>query len=545
MLTQVAAWRIPVGQIDLGAMLADTINAQVTALLPNDAAKQPAVSEPLSALLVSLANSGVASVSVKATQQVQNIDKKLVFSQGSSISLSPLQTAPRAVMNLAVNTPIAIQSVASRSVVTNAGLLKQSSGVSVAGRQVGTVLLDQTKVSVAVNQQPIQALSALSRFETSVSRALVTDISKLRAVPYLDFAAALSEISIASGLSNLPATPDRNTLKLNQTLLLQAVEPGKTMSRYVKGRIAQYPGWLAADWFDDLRIDPIMAAPQFNRPMYEALDAYDRDWLVPGLSSIVETDFVTLLETNPAFTEAFLVGLSDEMGRELLWRGFPTDQRGTYFKRFWNHDADELTDNIHSFTRQPLGMHVTDGKGEEAYMVFVLRGALVRRYPHAMVAAVLAENNPDNTGRPIFSVKNAEHLFHVHLTPDYLLVGFKLTKVQMINEPWWFIISEHPTAPRFGLNEAGRDNLRASGGILAHDDLDWNDLTPASAQFNFGRFLSPPARNVTISNPDKTNLAWPGDAGIVASALLRNPVRAAFKGSDLITTIQSPRGPNA
>ena len=58
---------------------------------------------------------------------------------------------------------------------------------------------------------------------------------------------------------------------------------------------------------------PIMAAPRIDRPMYEALDAYDRDWLIPGLGSIPYTDFVTVLFTNPAFTDAFLIGLSDEI----------------------------------------------------------------------------------------------------------------------------------------------------------------------------------------------------------------------------------------
>ena len=33
------------------------------------------------------------------------------------------------------------------------------------------------------------------------------------------------------------------------------------------------------------------------------------------------------LETRRAFIEAVLVGLNHEMGRELLWRGYPTDQR--------------------------------------------------------------------------------------------------------------------------------------------------------------------------------------------------------------------------
>ena len=39
-----------------------------------------------------------------------------------------------------------------------------------------------------------------------------------------------------------------------------------------------------------------------------------------------------VLETNPKFVEAFMVGLNTEMSHELLWRGFPTDQRGTYFR---------------------------------------------------------------------------------------------------------------------------------------------------------------------------------------------------------------------
>ena len=42
------------------------------------------------------------------------------------------------------------------------------------------------------------------------------------------------------------------------------------------------------------------------------------------------------LQTNRRFVEAYMVGLNVEMGRELLWRGFPTDQRGTCFAQFWD-----------------------------------------------------------------------------------------------------------------------------------------------------------------------------------------------------------------
>ena len=88
-------------------------------------------------------------------------------------------------------------------------------------------------------------------------------------------------------------------------------------------------------------MQPIMCTPEIKRPMYEALGEYDREWLVPGLGTIAATDFLTLLSTNAAFTEAFLIGMNDEFSRELLWREYPTDQRGTYFKRFWIDNADE------------------------------------------------------------------------------------------------------------------------------------------------------------------------------------------------------------
>ena len=51
---------------------------------------------------------------------------------------------------------------------------------------------------------------------------------------------------------------------------------------------------------------------------------------------LVEPDSVTLLETNQRFIESYMVGLNHEFARELLWREYPTDQRGSYFRQFWD-----------------------------------------------------------------------------------------------------------------------------------------------------------------------------------------------------------------
>ena len=67
--------------------------------------------------------------------------------------------------------------------------------------------------------------------------------------------------------------------------------------------------------------------------MVEPLRDLTQDWLLPGLNQ-VPANSLSLVVPNRRFIEAYMVGLNHEMARELLWSGFPTDQRGTYFDRF-------------------------------------------------------------------------------------------------------------------------------------------------------------------------------------------------------------------
>ena len=96
-------------------------------------------------------------------------------------------------------------------------------------------------------------------------------------------------------------------------------------------------------------LEPILDAPDFPQPMYEALRDLSQDFLFPGLEQ-VPTNTVTVLETNPKFVESFLVGLNAEMSRELLWRNYPTDQRGTYFRQFWDTSAGSEQPDIDMIT---------------------------------------------------------------------------------------------------------------------------------------------------------------------------------------------------
>ena len=107
--------------------------------------------------------------------------------------------------------------------------------------------------------------------------------------------------------------------------LLQSVDPEKTIAARVQASLILAGG--AESRADPL--EPILDAPDFPQPMYEALRDLSQDFLFPGLEH-VPPNTITLLETNTKFVESFLVGLNAEMSRELLWRNYPTDQRGTY-----------------------------------------------------------------------------------------------------------------------------------------------------------------------------------------------------------------------
>ena len=331
-----------------------------------------------------------------------------------------------------------------------------------------------------------------ARLETAATRELGRMLGGALAFDPARHAEAIVTFARGMDVAVLPATPSRPALALSRDKLLERIRSGRTVTELAKARVGRFPAWLAPDWFDDGRVEPLMAAPVFTRPMFEAVDAYDRDWLVPGLGRIAKDDFVTLLETNPVFIEACLAGLSDEMGRHLLFHDFPTDQRATYFRRFWTADEDELAQDLHRFSRTPLGTHLeSSAGGATPTLVFVVRGELVRRYPDLMAMALRA-GSTDGKGRPVFvdpasdPTAVARLRFQAILPPDILLCGFALTEADLAPGRWWFVLAEHPTAPRFG--------------------------APASASHTH--------------------------AGALASDMFRNPVRAAFDAAALVDTMR-------
>ncbi|MFG2351731.1 hypothetical protein [Streptomyces phaeochromogenes] len=259
-----------------------------------------------------------------------------------------------------------------------------------------------------------------------------------------------------------------------------------------------------------------MAYPVIDLAMFQSLVDMSVETFVPGLH-LVPPNTITLLETDQEFIEAFMVGLNHEMARELLWREYPTDQRCTTFRQFWDprpalslpgETAEQRKERLYDITRiagwtpdSVLGGHDNrDLAGQEEELVLVIRGDLLKKYPTAAIYAHRADWDRDEDGTPrperervLAEFPDSEHpppdmvklpIYEAKVEPDITLLGFDLTATEargrLPDRPgWFFVIKERPGDPRFGVDEEGQ----GTDVVEVWNDLSWQDVDPEDTRF--------------------------------------------------------------
>jgi hypothetical protein len=337
--------------------------------------------------------------------------------------------------------------------------------------------------------------------------------------------AALAEASAATGAAPVPQPL---ALQATAEVVVQRIDPGQTIPRrtlqgiHLPPRVAEELGERFAE---------VMAYPVIDVPMYAPLAAISPELFLPNLN-LIEQNSITLLETNQAFIEAYMVGVNHEFARELLWREYPTDQRGTPFRQFWDvrgHLAtggEDLHDipPLHLWPRaSQLGDHDAreTGGAAEQEVVVVIRGELLKKYPTAVIYAQRARWQRKADGsidpaqeRELEELTAAEEddppasklrtpLYEAKLDPDIYFFGFDLTAEAARggtgehpdDDPgWFFVIKERPGEPRFGFDVA------RTGALETFNDLAWEDALPGGA----------PGAHVPASSLATVTLSAPG-----------------------------------
>ncbi len=208
-------------------------------------------------------------------------------------------------------------------------------------------------------------------------------------------------------------------------------------------------------------LQQVMAHPEFPAPLALALLQEAPNAILPGLGAF-PMNRVALLETNPSFIEAFLVGVNHEMNREFLWREFPTDQRGTPFKHFWPRppqdggDGREIEEIVRWRVDRRLGTNLAGGRGAET--VLLVRGEVLRRFPYMIVMAAPAIDAAGTPGP--FSAWRLPK-FPVPFGNDSMAYVFDLDVNEALGLPGWFFVFQEPRAvPRYGFDVSSERRLR-------------------------------------------------------------------------------------
>ncbi|HME23292.1 MAG TPA: hypothetical protein VKI44_18515 [Acetobacteraceae bacterium] len=260
-----------------------------------------------------------------------------------------------------------------------------------------------------------------------------------------------------------------------RTTVMTCIDPFATVPRRMQSLIALSPriAWLPLD-----PLEPIMAAPTFPQPMYIPLRDYSEQYVLPG-AELVPANSLGLLVANHAFIEAYMTGLNHEMGRQLLWNGYPTDQRGSCFRQFWDvaayvrqpgdpTDPAALTELLKDIppintwgTSTALGTHPNRTDVVANNVVLLIRGELLKRYPNAIIYAGKAKkdnsSNADPNHRILDTSDERYPIFRGTLKDDMTFLGFNLSVADAYGgtaaspEGFFFVFQQQPSEPRFGL----------------------------------------------------------------------------------------------
>jgi hypothetical protein len=386
-----------------------------------------------------------------------------------------------------------------------------------------------------------------NKIQTMAPRSVTPSSSAINLSP----AAKYANASLA-GVTSVPSDAEVPFSKITESISVKPVDTGAGFQAQFDVKKSLLASLLfrlklpvGVNIPEDL--DPIMMAPKIRKGMYRPLISLNKDYILPGIENL-QNNGVTLCEENRRFIESYLVGCNHEMGRELVWRHFPTDQRGTVFSHFW--DATQSVNppkdikDIHLWD-QALGKNKS-GLSPSPNLVLIIKGDLIRRYPNTIIEAIKipraggkprywsdaypGENPPINKDIMI------EPIFRAQVGDDTLCVGFPFTRGDVQgstrNGEYYFVLQENQDLPRFGLDTTSariknnKDCLTSEQATeLIDNDPKWGD-----APLNHAGYIS----NVDFLTSNEGTVA---SSATIADKTYQLPIRIAIHSSELLPEI--------
>lgn len=219
---------------------------------------------------------------------------------------------------------------------------------------------------------------------------------------------------------------------------------------------------------------PVELTPELELPAWQFLRDEAPEWLLPGAGTI-DPDSVIALKTNPAFVDAFLLGLNAQVVAELRFRNYPLIPGWTPVRTFWdraNAASGAVEHDIVEIGRWPANTpfgsptHQTPSAAS-ADLVVLFDTPLFREYPGTLVYLVPAlrgaQGKLDWTSRPSFDVRLFPS-FQGRISSEQTFFGFDLDPA--LGAERWVVLEETVNGRRF-FNAATKASAAHNGADLA------------------------------------------------------------------------------
>jgi hypothetical protein len=382
-----------------------------------------------------------------------------------------------------------------------------------------------------------------------------------------------------TNVQNIPA-PASPKPELNWNsfvgIIKEKLNPDTTFLNLANNLFDYYKGSTTPSALPNLEL--IMAAPIIPISMAEAMADISPDFLMPGIGKL-EQNGAYMLNMNQKIVEAYLAGANYEMNRELLWREYPTDQRGTPLRHFWGTknvgattfiDSDEKNMDIkpiHSWKTVINGIIYPKNLGDNTnrtasgMVVLAIRGELLKKFPNTNIymqkatwnvlngngditSTLLAAGKPRNIA-PASITTIKKPLFFSQINPDLYFVGFEITATDAkgsstpnTTNPGWFVCFEERAGEIvFGADETDLSKISDPYFNVKRDIDDWDSLQWGHL-YNSKIDSEPKFINIATISQIKSNkepdIIWASNSSDMAYTLFQKPSRVFIHSNDML-----------
>lgn len=309
----------------------------------------------------------------------------------------------------------------------------------------------------------------------------------------------------------------------------------------------------------------LLVGPIIDTPVFDYLYNLNADTIVPGINQLPQNS-ISLFGTNQKTLEAVMLGMNDEMNREMQFHGFPATRRTTIFRRFWNsipesdNPSEAQIEKLYSIKKvlnwkqggnlQKLGLNAPSSYVNNDLLILAIKGDLLTKFPHTVVYAHKAKwkqtegENDISLTRELDPAEDSKTPLFFAQAGNTLLLGFELNTEEVKgahssgeDDPGYFFVFEEAYGEvHFGMDDG--DPVPPSSDLGFWDELHWSLATTGTGFIKLDSTVQVELKSYTGYSASKnltdSFIDFDRNSADTAYSLYQKPVKLLVHANELL-----------